>query len=431
MCIRDSDWTMHPGRRKRMSWLAAGAGCLLLLLFMTAWSSSRDVTSTRLVAFPGEVGIERSEVVEFHRVMEEEARARMQQGGSFQTRLELVVVMAFAAAQLDKVRSNMALPTKEARHEPCSVGFDSRVDLVFTVPNQRDFDMVKDKMASLLTPKVTQCYRAVYLTHASLSHRESTDYSIGPPCFFHNTLNSSWVLSPNRTGVKYDYMFWAEPDVVGIRQNWLESLYVEAEQMRAQGVWQRGSTQQHNRKIDSETDRWHINGNALYSLQSPGFRSFLRQARKYNPAGVTAFDYALFNWRAPRGREAYAAIAQLVAPKFQYTESIQNHPADLCPGLGSFTKRHPAALLAHGNEVLRLIAGSGCCELFADDAFLETRLATELSPAYRCFQDEMRAGWLVHGENPGAGRASVSATEQPSYLLRVPLEVPMLSLKVP
>eukprot|EP00658_Telonema_sp_P-2_P046817 TRINITY_DN3514_c0_g1_i5.p2 TRINITY_DN3514_c0_g1~~TRINITY_DN3514_c0_g1_i5.p2 ORF type:complete len:145 (-),score=27.64 TRINITY_DN3514_c0_g1_i5:330-764(-) len=115
----------------------------------------------------------------------------------------------------------------------------------------------------------------------------------------------------------------------------------------------------------------------------------------------------------------------------QYTESIQNHPADLCPGLGSFTKRHPAALLAHGNEVLRLIAGSGCCELFADDAFLETRLATELSPAYRCFQDEMRAGWLVHGENPGAGRASVSATEQPSYLLRVPLEVPMLSLKVP
>merc|ERR1712139_637317 len=178
-------------------------------------------------------------------------------------------------------------------------------------------------------------------------------------------------------------MYWMEPDTLPVKVGWLEWLHKETQQMQAQGVWMRGSLQQHNMKMYGDLDRYHVNGNALYSVGSKPFRTFLRHARRYVPTDVTAFDYAIYVWRSQAGAadKGHAYITQMVHHKFQETATISNHPADLCPSLRDWTRRHPLARVVHGNQVLQLLEGSKCCESSADSQSfdVESRAETELS----------------------------------------------------
>jgi hypothetical protein len=66
-----------------------------------------------------------------------------------------------------------------------------------------------------------------------------------------------------------------ESDVVPIRDGWLQALYREAASYRT--WWMKGS-QFHGRYLPDHV-RVHINGNALYSLDDPGFDAIVARAR--------------------------------------------------------------------------------------------------------------------------------------------------------
>ena len=49
--------------------------------------------------------------------------------------------------------------------------------------------------------------------------------------------------------------------------------------------------------MQSDQDKFHLNGNALYSLQSAAFRKFMRDTKKLFDQGNDAFDCAMHQWR--------------------------------------------------------------------------------------------------------------------------------------
>ena len=49
--------------------------------------------------------------------------------------------------------------------------------------------------------------------------------------------------------------------------------------------------------MQSDQDKFHLNGNALYSLQSVAFRKFMRDTKRLFDQGTDAFDYAIYQWR--------------------------------------------------------------------------------------------------------------------------------------
>jgi len=272
----------------------------------------------------------------------------------------------------------------------------------------------------------------VFLTHPKLNERESNDYNIGPPAYFHNTLNSSWLIGDAKAGFDgYSHMFWMEPDTLPVKTGWLEALTRETQQMEAQGVWMRGSIQQHNMKMYGDLDRYHLNGNAIYAVGSKPFRTFLRHARRYVPTDVTAFDYAIQVWRAQYGKQdqGHAYITQVVQHKFQETATLSNHPSDLCPGVADWSHRNPLARIVHGNQVLQLLQGSKCCETSSFEESMLQRAQTELAPAYECLKNEMKAAWAVHTDDGNYERKTENwKDEKPASETELPINAPLLPL---
>ena len=137
------------------------------------------------------------------------------------------------------------------------------------------------------------------------------------------------------------YFFLMEPDMLPIRPHWLVNLMHEtpARDSPASSFWVRGSLSQCTGEYAAITKRhdWHINGNALYRLDDPGFESFRARVRTFFPAymarGVSypacatgqmyeeGYDHARYQFmRHPRNSD----YARSIAHRFQYTSGWLN-----------------------------------------------------------------------------------------------------------
>ena len=234
--------------------------------------------------------------------------------------IDLAVVLAFPLADVESAELNLR-SWNMGSFSPCRSGWPraKNVDLVIAVAILGGQGaQVKKRLEGALTPRARECIRSVIIIDLKLTEEEDT-YDLAPPAMFHAALNSTMLRARC-----YKYMFWMECDSFGVRQNWLEALYQLA--VLEQGAWMVGSLQQHNRKMYSTNDYYHINGNALHRFDSEAYRMFLRSARLHHPH---VFDYAIMIERMQGGAE-HVHIGQQVTHRFVYTKVIQNHPADVC-----------------------------------------------------------------------------------------------------
>lgn len=277
-------------------------------------------------------------------------------GGDCKLRpINLAIVVAFPLKSLADAETNIR-SWGMSSFLPCREGWRNanRVDLVIAVAilgNQRH--VIDQTINEALPAPARRCFNRILVIDLGLTPEEDT-YDNAPPAMFHGALNSTVMQSRG-----YNYMFWMETDVYGVRPMWLEGLYNLA--VSHQGAWMIGSMQQHNRRMYGPLDYYHINGNALHAFDSDAYRMLLRKARIEHPH---VFDYAIQIWRTQQG-PMHAHIAQQVMHRFQYTKYIQNHPADVCMRtLEDFLIRHPSTFMVHSKAISALIRCSDCCQMY-------------------------------------------------------------------
>ena len=80
-----------------------------------------------------------------------------------------------------------------------------------------------------------------------------------------------------------------------------------------------------------------------------------------------------------------------VQHRFQASRFVQNHPVDVCqPDFAAFLHRHPTTYLVHDKAVGRILAGSQCCECYAEPAFEFWHLQRmDMSQQYRCLWSDV------------------------------------------
>ena len=290
----------------------------------------------------------------------------------------LAIVMAFHSRQVDDVIANIRL-WEQQPFFPCSAadGNTPSADLIFAAADADSQRLAEPRLWERFQahPLPFKCFKNVYVTNLTISAEDNT-YDRGPPAMFHATLNDTRLRVRH-----YSSLFWMEPDTFGVRPGWLDKLQTEATAAFHDAVWMVGSLQQHNRKMQSPIDYYHINGNALHDFESEAYRHFLRAARVNHP---NVFDYAIHKWRMQKKR-VHAHIGQNVMHKFKYTKLIQNHPTDVCmPDLCSFLERHPGTYLVHSKAIASILGGSACCVDYHESWSPLKREWTAMSQQLRC-----------------------------------------------
>jgi len=123
-----------------------------------------------------------------------------------------------------------------------------------------------------------------------------------------------------------DAFFYMEPDVVAVRRGWLDALEAQRVAMAEAGAWVSGSPAAYpvrSRDVywSYETNKRHLNGNALYRRGDACFLQFLDGVkREYKDQ---AFDQAMYDYafRAPRRRRS---LGPRLAPKFIDWAGVRN-----------------------------------------------------------------------------------------------------------
>jgi hypothetical protein len=150
------------------------------------------------------------------------------------------------------------------------------------------------------------------------------------------------------------YALYMEPDMTPIREDWLTLISKETN-YPVPKFWIKGSLFMGDLKAYDRTSYYalyfHMNGNAIYSLNSGKFRSFyFDQVRPYivkkNVRSISAYDVDIFEYLTDSKNYA---ISRNIASKFVYTDSILN----LWHTNYSITQvltDYPNAVLIHGGE---------------------------------------------------------------------------------
>lgn len=201
--------------------------------------------------------------------------------------------------------------------------------------------LVEDRL-----PRVRRCFRSVRFLMANLPPRSEEDrYPLGSSLMFFRAMELPTLLD------RYRYMYWMEADQVPCRAGWLDRLYHVA--TNHPDFWMLGSIVRDGQQSNtyySFAD--HINGNALYRLDSPSFHSLLATVQeefiKNKSKFLAAFDIALY--LVPRYTLPFAQYAQ-IKHHFLYTDLVQNHyrsPANV----SQICAAHPNTFLLHGKNLL-------------------------------------------------------------------------------
>jgi hypothetical protein len=138
----------------------------------------------------------------------------------------------------------------------------------------------------------------------------------------------------------YDYIFYMEPDTRPVRAQWLETLYREAAVHHP--FWMRGAVA----NLEGADPSPHINGNALYRYNDPGFHGYICDARGAY-AREPNFARSLHVHREKR------ALAELF-PMFSHASFLRSLGAQQVD-LDAFLRDNPRTVLVHGRGMVAVL----------------------------------------------------------------------------
>ena len=167
--------------------------------------------------------------------------------------------------------------------------------------------------------------------------------------------------------LNYDFFFLMEPDVIPIRDFWMEALVREILKSFHEGetdVWQIGSLSHCGAGYGDIAARRdvHMNGNSLYNTRDDEFSKYIERMKEFYPAGMAGvgisgcatgfiyeggYDHTLYRYRA---HPAHWDDLWNYHHKFQYTDVIQNRCEDVYDPweLGA---KYPNTYLVHSKSV--------------------------------------------------------------------------------
>jgi len=258
---------------------------------------------------------------------------------------KLALVLPFTAHDSDKLIENIRL---WKTFQPCYSprGYHVFIEVVFYYHKALwNSGGLTKKLKQELEP-ISHCFAKIRFISADLSEKED-QYPKGPTNMFFKLLSlPSFVLN-------YNYMYYMEPDNFPCRPYWLDKLY-EAATIDG-NFWMKGSIiRDGSSLIGTYSFANHINGNAIYRLDSSSFLDYLKRVHyelNQNPEKyVESYDIAIYLVRLNRdiiNFAEYAATQHL----FVYTEFIQNWYRTA----GNMTEicwESPKTYLLHGRNLM-------------------------------------------------------------------------------
>lgn len=232
---------------------------------------------------------------------------------------------------------------------PCTLD-SSRIDLIFyfhkdlTKGSGHLINMFRSSINK--NDNVSRCFNSIKFLNAGLSESQDLYPESASRMFF------NLFKFPRMT--IYTSFFYMEADVLPCKSGWIDALLKEFKVHG--GFWVRGSI---IRGSDAVTGQYsysnHINGNALYSIGNPSFRSFILDVVEpnfwKNPNDyLGGYDVGLHMIRLDRSIVSWDYYTETVH-LFQYTNFIQNYyrkPTNATLICKSF----PETFLVHGRNVL-------------------------------------------------------------------------------
>ncbi|KAG2388532.1 hypothetical protein C9374_000696 [Naegleria lovaniensis] len=164
----------------------------------------------------------------------------------------------------------------------------------------------------------------------------------------------------------FHYFFLMEPDVVPIRDYWVERLITEIQKNFHNGqsdFWQMGSLSRCPASygdIAARTDV-HMNGNAVYYLQDPEFDRYMERMINFYPAGMSSvsvagcatgevfeggYDHTLYRFRTHGNNWNEMRYHH----KFLYTDVIQNRCEEVYDAW-ELSRNNPNTYLVHSKSI--------------------------------------------------------------------------------
>lgn len=136
---------------------------------------------------------------------------------------------------------------------PCNQ--TTNVDLIFSSGLSSTSHRKCDALIQRSLPPIERCFRSVEFVHEGLEHM-SHDYGS----------KAQFVQVVGRVSQSHNYFFLMETDTHPIRSNWLEKLEMEC--WCGDDFLMKGSQYRMGNANEVIASGWHINGNALYNVNS-------------------------------------------------------------------------------------------------------------------------------------------------------------------
>lgn len=207
-------------------------------------------------------------------------------------------------------------------------------------PQKSYIDQIKIQLEAL------QTFNRVLILSADLPVYDDK-YPMGPSYMFFKLMLSTPLIEDSG----YNFVFLMEPDCHPIRHGWLSQLY--ALTATAGPSWIIGSARrgEHILQNNYAYTKGHINGNAIYRVDHPGFRTFVeavlddfdQDMERYQ----SSFDLALSLFRSKLDPEWMQTD---ILHRFTYTGVILNFWRSQIH-LSDILEKFPDAFIAHGRNI--------------------------------------------------------------------------------
>ncbi|EFC43319.1 predicted protein [Naegleria gruberi] len=191
----------------------------------------------------------------------------------------VAVVIPFLENQLGKILGNL-IEWNEPQYAPCGNKKDLRktFDLIFYMNKDVNQGIENTLIESLSKKKsVTKCFRQVRFLYAHLNEEKHDKYPFGPTNQFFGMLvdNADFYTT-------YSHFLYLEPDVKALRPFWLEHVtsILKHYEIVKPDFWVIGSQFRGGGKVWALINRFHVNGNALYTTDA-SFRYYMKMIRDH------------------------------------------------------------------------------------------------------------------------------------------------------
>lgn len=221
------------------------------------------------------------------------------------------------------------------------------------------------------TTILSRCFAQVHIVRANLPTKIQDDYPAGVNLMFYNLLLGQVAVANDsesgRSGsdnnptttttsltAAFHSVFWMEPDVFPIKPYWIDRLVRES--ALDDQFWVKGSMYMGD-MFDSAPEgskdwQWigHINGNALYRLNSPEFAQFLRIVMDLEPPDAVWKPFDVSIWKVLHDFPYFWHVYQRVAKHFVYADLIDHWAFTLTDSDIQHSKSNPRTYLVHGKS---------------------------------------------------------------------------------